>query len=108
MEACHSVWSAEEWDVVQHAIDMAYAREVAELIESLQAKTIDLAGPDDVWNLHDYLSAKRHEIDGRYDRREASLLFVFADLVKSGLLKVEELDGLDQEKIIKISALARM
>lgn len=108
MEACPSVWSAVEWDVVQHAIDTAYAREVAGLIESLQTRVIDLDRPDDVWKLHDYLSAKRHEMDGRYDRREASLLFVFADLVKDGLLEVEELEGLDRDKIIKISALARM
>jgi hypothetical protein len=108
VEACQSVWSAAEWDVVQQAIDKAYARELAGLIQSLQARIIDLAGPDDVWSLHDFLSAKRHEMDGRYDRREASLLFVFADLVKDGLLKVEELDGLDHEKIVKISALARM
>jgi hypothetical protein len=108
VEACQSVWSAEEWDVVQHAIDTAYSREVAELIESLQSRLPNLGCPDDVWNLHDYLSAKRHEMDGKYDRREASLLFMFAGLVKDGLLRVEELEGLSREKIIKISALARM
>jgi hypothetical protein len=47
-------------------------------------------------------------MDGRYDFRFATLLFVFANLVKDGLLSLEDLKGLSADKIAKISAMSRM
>ena len=89
-------------------MDLAYEREVSSLIMALHNKVSEVRCSGDVWSLHDYLSAKRHEIDGKYDLRESSLLFVFAALVKDGLLSVGELDGLHRDKLVKITALARM
>jgi hypothetical protein len=34
-------------------------------------------------------------------------LFVFASLVKEGLLQVDELAGLDEEKLAKVKAMSR-
>ena len=36
------------------------------------------------------------------------MLFVFASLVKDGLLSIEELSGLDVQKLAKVKAMARM
>jgi hypothetical protein len=47
-------------------------------------------------------------MDGRYDFRFGTLLFVFANLVKDGLLSLDELEGLSADKIAKISAMSRM
>lgn len=63
---------------------------------------------DDIWQLHDFLSARRHELDGKYDDRESGLIFVFSNLVKEGWLSLDELDGLEPAKLSKISALTRM
>jgi hypothetical protein len=108
VETGHTGWSPEERHLAKQAVDLAYEREVSSLITALHHKISEVSCPGDVWNLHDYLSAKRHEMDGKFDLRDSSLLFVFATLVKDGLLSVGELDGLDREKVVKITALARM
>ena len=68
----------------------------------------DLANPNDIWRLHDFLSEKREEIDAKYDYRYSVLIFVFARLLKEGWLKESDLDGLHDDKVSKIIALANM
>ncbi|NJM74095.1 MAG: hypothetical protein HC862_30640, partial [Scytonema sp. RU_4_4] len=53
----------------------------------------------DLWRLHDFLSARRHEVEGKYDYQYSVLLFVFAGLVKEGWLHLTELEGLDKDKL---------
>lgn len=101
-------WSTAEKKVAQAAFEKAYKRQIDALIEDVRAKASAIAGLDDVWRLHDLLSAKRHEIDGKYDYRYSVLIFVFAGLVKEGWLQLDELEGLDRGKLTKIAALARM
>ena len=108
VETGHHGWSPEERHLARQAVDLAYEREVTSLITALHNKLSQVNNSSDVWSLHDYLSAKRHEMDGKFDLRDSSLLFVFAALVKDGLLSVSELDGLAREKLVKITALARM
>lgn len=101
-------WSRAEKEVAQAAFDKAYKREVETLVKDVRDKASTIAGLDDIWQLNDFLNARRHEIDGKYDYRYASLIFVFAELVKEGWLHLEELKGLDAGKLAKISALTRM
>ena len=68
----------------------------------------DLANPNHIWRLHDFLSEKREEIDAKYDYRYSVLIFVFARLLKEGWLKESDLDGLHDDKVSKIIALANM
>lgn len=107
MEVSHSGWTPEEKEAAQKAVELAYQREVAALIATLQNRVEHAASPNDVWSLHDFLSAKRHEMDGKFDLRDSSLIFMFATLVKDGLLHVGELEGIEKDKLVKISALAR-
>jgi hypothetical protein len=101
-------WSKTEKQVAQAAFDSAYEREVNALVEDVRKKAGAIAALDEVWHLHDFLSARRHDIDGKYDYRYSVLLFVFARLVKEGWLQLNELNGLDKGKLTKIAALARM
>jgi Photoprotection regulator fluorescence recovery protein len=61
-----------------------------------------------VWQLHDFLSAKRHDIDGKYDYRYSVLIFVFATLIREGWLHLDELKGLHTDKLTKMAVLAQM
>ena len=70
-----------------------------------QAETIESV--DSLWQLHDFLSIQRHVIEGRFDFRLDGILFVFASLVKDGLLQFDELQGLNDQKMGKISAMVR-
>jgi hypothetical protein len=45
-------------------------------------------------------------MEGRFDFRLEGILFVFASFVKDGLLGLEDLHGLDSEKLAKIKAMA--
>jgi Photoprotection regulator fluorescence recovery protein len=51
-----------------------------------------------IWDLHDYLSKKRREIDSKYDYRYSVLLMVFARLVYEGWLTEDDLSGIGSEK----------
>jgi hypothetical protein len=101
-------WSKTEKEIAQAAFDRAYEREIKSLMEEVRQRSSTLAVIDDVWNLHDFLSARRHDIDGKYDYQYPALIFVFARLIKEGWLQLDELNGLDTVKLTKVAALARM
>jgi hypothetical protein len=77
------------------------------LIEAVRRQVDTLQTVDALWQLHDFLSIQRHVIEGRFDFRLDGILFVFASLVKEGLLQLDELQGLDADKLGKVSAMAR-
>ena len=101
-------WSEAEKKVAQAAFNKAYEREINALIVSVRKQASEILAIDDMWRLHDFLSARRHDIDGKYDYQYSGLIFVFASLVKEGWLNLSELDGLDTDKLTKVAALARM
>jgi hypothetical protein len=101
-------WSQTEKKVAKAAFDEAYNREIQALIEEVRARSGEIAELDDLWKLHDFLSARRHDIDGKYDYQYADLIFVFARLVREGWLHLNELDGLAPDKLTKVAALTRM
>jgi hypothetical protein len=108
MQALDTDWSDTEKNVARNAFDKAYERELNSLMQSVREGSAHIEKPEDLWRLHDLLSAKRHEIDGKYDYRYSALMIVFAGLVKEGWLTIEELSGLESQKLAKITALSRM
>ncbi|MEB3160764.1 MAG: hypothetical protein VKL20_04830 [Synechocystis sp.] len=101
-------WTESETQLAHTLLKKAYEREVKHLLAEVQAQASDITQVDELWELHDFLSAKRHEIDGKYDGRESVIVFVFAQLLKEGLVEAEELTFLAGEKRAKIKALARL
>ncbi len=108
MQVSDNEWSKTEKSVAKTAFERAYEREIGALVTDVRERANQLSELNDLWHLHDFLSARRHEIDGKYDYRYSMLIFVFAGLVKEGWLQLNELEGLHQDKIAKIGALARM
>jgi hypothetical protein len=76
-------------------------------VQAVRSKSEALSNAESVWALHDFLSIERHTIEGRFDFRVEGILFVFASLVKDNLLALDELAGLDDEKLAKIAAMSR-
>jgi hypothetical protein len=101
-------WSIQEQEVARQVFDLAYGREISDLIHTVSTQAGSITEVTDLWRLNDFLSAKRHEVDGKYDFRYPFLFVVFARLVKEGWLQMQELEGLDPGKRAKISALSRM
>lgn len=108
MQVSETEWSNIEKTVAKAAFETAYEREIAALIEEVRAQASAIAELDDMWRLHDFLSARRHDIDGKYDYSYSALIFIFARLVKEGWLQLDELKGLQTDKLSKVAALARM
>jgi hypothetical protein len=107
MQLSAGEWTSAEQQIAKAAFDKAYQRELEGLMEAVRSQAATITQVEDVWGLHDFLSAKRHEIDGKYDYQDTALIFVFAELVKDGLLQLDELAGLETSKLTKIAALAR-
>ena len=97
-----------ETQIVEQAFQTAYQRETSALIAHVRDRSATIDKLSDLWYLHDLLSTKRHEIDGKYDFDENSFVFDFASLIKEGWLRLEDLQGLNKTILSKISALSRM
>ena len=103
-------WSREEKAIARAAYDAALAREMAAIREEAEAILRRSADPFDVWELHDFLSKKRREVDEKYDYRYSVLILVFARLLREGWLRDSELAGLSADKleyVERISGLGR-
>lgn len=108
MQVSEAEWTDTEKTIARTAFDQAYKREIEALLKQVQEETSTLTELGELWRLHDFLSAKRHQVEGKYDYEYSALPFVFAGLVKEGWLHLSELEGLSKDKLAKISSLARM
>lgn len=101
-------WSKKEKAIARAAFDKAYEKECGRIIGKLKEKSLKLSEPRDVWELHDYLSEIRKEINEKYDYRYSVLLMVFAHLLKQEWLTIDDLDGLSADKLDRIKSLATL
>ena len=108
LQVSQTKWSQAEETIAKKALQTAYQRETSALIAYVRDRSSSIAELDDLWQMHDLLSTKRYEIDGKYAYDSSSIVFDFASLVKEGWLSMEDLAGLNPEILSKISALARM
>ncbi|MEM8721940.1 MAG: hypothetical protein AAGE84_22030 [Cyanobacteria bacterium P01_G01_bin.39] len=97
-----------EETIAKKALQTAYSRETSALIAKVRESSESINSLEDLWFLHDLLSTKRYEIDGKYTYNAATMVFDFADLVKQGWLSLEDLEGLNSTMRSKIAALAKM
>jgi len=100
-------WTVTEQEIAQEMFNRAHKRESESLIKDVREKASAIANLDELWQLHDHLSAKRHELEGKYEYDYTSLLFVFAELIRDGWLHLDELQQLDRGKLAKITALTK-
>jgi hypothetical protein len=63
--------------------------------------------PSDLWDLEQYLTQQRKEIDRKYDYRSSRLTHVFGKLLRDNRLREEELSGLREDKRESIRSYAK-
>jgi hypothetical protein len=100
------VWTPQEQEIAREAFETAQGRAISTLVDKVQRHATGLSSVDSIWQLHDFLSTQRFDMEGRFDFRLEGILFVFAGFVKDGLLSLEDLQGLDAEKQAKIKAMS--
>ena len=108
LQVSETKWSETEEKIAKQALQIAYDRETSALIAHVRDRASSITELEDLWYVHDLLSTKRYEIDGKYAYNSSTIVFDFARLVKEGWLNLDELKGLKPEMLSKISALARM
>jgi hypothetical protein len=47
-------------------------------VQLIREKSEEISQVGDLWRLNDFLSARRFDLDGKYDDREGEFLFVLA------------------------------
>lgn len=92
-------WSHSQKKAARAAFDLALDRELRAIRRETEALLQESTDDSSIWRVHDYLSAKRREIDQKYDFRYSVLILVFSRLVAEGWLTLEDLSGIGAEKI---------
>jgi hypothetical protein len=99
-------WSKSEKSIARTVFDAALQREFHQLIQETKQKANQIKDPADLWDLEQYVSERRKEIDRKYDYRYSRLTHVFGRLVYEGRVSEEELHGLGENKLKSIRSLA--
>jgi len=92
-------WSPDEKKIAREAFNKAHEREMESIKFSLYEKVAAIKKDKDIWELHNYLSKRRKQVDSKYDYRYSVLLNVFATLIMEGFLFEDDLEGLSDEKM---------
>ena len=91
-------WSKTEKTIARAAFDKAYNKECSAILESLRKKVLTCTGPDDIWEIRDYLNEQTRQVSQKYDYRYSILIMVFAGLIREGWLALSDLEGLSDDK----------
>jgi hypothetical protein len=96
-------WSHAEKVIAREAFDLALRNELQSIITEAKDRAARISEPAELWELEDWLAARRQDIDRRYDYRYSVLPIVFGHLIRDGRLKKEDLKGLRPEKLEQIT-----
>jgi|HubBroStandDraft_6_1064221.scaffolds.fasta_scaffold1604520_1 hypothetical protein len=92
-------WSAAEKVIARKAFNLALERELQAVILEAKSRAAKIQQPSDLWELEQYLTQRRQEINRTYDYRYSVLPLVLGKLLSSGHLVEDELHGLGEDKL---------
>ena len=92
-------WSAAEKVIARKAFNLALERELQAVILEAKSMAAKIQEPSGLWDLEQYLTQRRREIDRIYDYRYSVLPLVLAKLLSNGRLIEDELHGLGEDKL---------
>ena len=101
------IWSRSEKAIARKAFDAALKRELHEVMQETKKKASQINEPDDLWDLEQYLTERRKDINRKYDTRGSRLKDVLGRLLYENRLGEEELRGLREEKMKSIRSFAQ-
>jgi hypothetical protein len=100
-------WSHAEKKVAQRVFQNALQRELDGVASEARKRMANVKEPSDMWELEEFLTRRRHEIDTEFDFRYSVLPMVFATLLRKRKVSESELEGLGEEKIEFVLSLAK-
>lgn len=96
-----------EKGIARKAFDAALKRELHEVVQEAKQMARQTQQPSDLWDLEDYLTERRKQIDRKYDDRYSQLTLVFGKLLRERWLGEEDLRGLREDKLKSIRSYAK-
>jgi hypothetical protein len=93
-------WSPAEKKIARRVFDQALQRELDEVVRTVKEMARDIKEPSDVWKIEAYLTRRRKSIDADYDYRYSQLPLLFGQLLSKGRIRLEDLQGLDEDKLL--------
>lgn len=99
-------WSGAEKKIARKLFDSALQRELDEVVHEVKRRAAGIAAPSGLWELEDYLTERRKEIDRKYEYRYSELPILFAHLLREGRISQEDLAGLAADKLSFVRALS--
>lgn len=101
-------WSPGEKAAARRAYDRALGRELEAVVREAKERAASLKTLGELWDLEEWLSKRRREIDNLYDYRYSVLPLVFAALLRRGVLSEAELSGIGPDKLDRIRLAASL
>jgi len=99
-QTLHNNWTKAEKQIAKKVFNLAKSRAYQDLIDTINSKVIN--SQNQIWELRDLLNKKAKEFDDKFDYRYSQLLILFIRYINEGLLSIEELEGLSEDKIYMI------
>ena len=101
------MWLRSERAIARRAFDAALKRELQEVMQKAKRMASQIKEASDLWDLEQYLTRRRKEIDRKYDSRGSQLTHVFGTLLQEGRIAEEELRGLREDRLASIRSYAK-
>jgi lysozyme family protein len=99
-------WSPREKAVARKVFEEALQRALDVITQEVKQRASGIKVPAELWELEEYLSKSRKEINRKYDYRFSVLPIVFGQLVREGRISIDELRELGDDKVGYIRRLA--
>jgi Photoprotection regulator fluorescence recovery protein len=103
----HLIWSQTEKAIARKVFESALRQELEAVIRETKEMAAKIKQVSEVWDLEEYLTQRRKEIDLEYDYRYSVLPEVFGNLIRKGRVREEDLRGLRADKLDYIQAHAK-
>ena len=100
-------WSRVEKEIARKVFDRALQREMEEVIVEAKKRAARIQQPSELWELENFLTERRRQIDHQYDYRYSVLPLVFGNLIRQGRIGEQELSGLGEDKFSLIRHFAK-
>jgi hypothetical protein len=100
-------WSGAEKVIARQVFERALRSELEDTKQEVEKRVAMIAHAEEMWDVEEYMTRRRREINYRYDFRYSVLPEVFGELLRAGRVGEEDLRGLDEEKLKFIRAYAK-
>ena len=99
-------WKDSEKKIANRAFEKARTTELDEVIQSFKADAAKIDDADQLWTLIDQMKNRRYQFEQKYDYRYSILASVLARLLGEQRISIEDLAGLDGNKLAAVTVKA--